>query len=141
MNTSPIYIVVEDTDDEEIIREAFVEAGVHNELRFFSTGEGVLNELRTNKVTPFIIISDVNLPRMDGFELREKILQEASINDKSIPFIFWSTRASEAQIKRAYDLSAHGFFLKGRTFTELKERIHEMVAYWSDSLAPNQKTH
>jgi DNA-binding NarL/FixJ family response regulator len=142
MNTSAIYIVVDDSDDEEIIREAFAEVGVSNELKFFSTGEGVLNELRTTKVPPFIIISDVNLPRMDGFQLREKILQEASINDKSIPFIFWSTSASEAQIKRAYDLSAHGFFLKGRTFAELKERIREMVAYWSDSLAPNsQKTH
>ena len=96
-----------------------------------------MNELNNNSTVPFVIISDVNLPRMSGFELREKVLNESSIRDKSIPFIFWSTSASEAQVKRAYDLSAHGFFLKGRTYNELKNKIQEMVKYWSDSLTPS----
>lgn len=136
MNTNPIYIVDDDSDDEDLVREAFQELGIKNELKFFTTGEGVLHELR-NDVFPFLIISDINLPMMDGFQLREKILTESSLSDKTIPFIFWSTSASDAQVKRAYDLLAHGFFLKGRTFKELKERIREMVSYWSDSLAPH----
>jgi CheY-like chemotaxis protein len=137
MNTNPIYIVDDDKDDEDLIKEAFAELGIKNELRFFSSGEGVLNELNNNSVVPFVIISDVNLPRMTGFELREKVLNESSLKDKSIPFIFWSTSASDAQVKRAYDLSAHGFFLKGRTYNEMKDRIQEMVKYWSDSLTPS----
>ena len=137
MKTNPIYIVDDDKDDEDLIREAFNELGIKNELRFFSSGEGVLNELNNNSTVPFVIISDVNLPRMSGFELREKVLNESSIRDKSIPFIFWTTSASEAQVKRAYDLSAHGFFLKGRTYNELKNKIQEMVKYWSDSLTPS----
>ena len=136
MNTSPIYIVDDDSDDEDLVKEAFEELGITREVKFFRTAEGVLNELK-NDVVPFMILSDVNLPMMDGFQLREKILNETSITDKSIPFIFWSTSASEAQVKRAYDLSAHGFFLKGRSFKELKEKIQEMVKYWSDSLAPH----
>ena len=137
MNTNPIYIVDDDKDDESLIREAFTELGIKNELRFFSTAEGVLYELNNSTVSPFVIISDINLPRMDGFQLREKVLEGAAIKDKSIPFIFWSTSASDAQIKRAYDLAAHGFFLKGRNYKELKERIQEMVKYWSDSLTPS----
>lgn len=137
MNTNPIYIVDDDSDDFDMIREAFEESGVENELKFFTDPELVLDELK-NEVVPFIIISDVNLPKMDGFQLREKILKESTAKDKSIPFIFWSTAASEAQVKKAYDLSAHGFFLKGHTYKELKDKIQEMVAYWSDSLAPKQ---
>lgn len=137
MNTNPIYIVDDDKDDEDLIKEAFIELGITNELRFFSTGEGVLNELNNSSDVPFVIISDINLPRMDGFQLREKVLEGASLKDKSIPFIFWSTSASQAQIKRAYDLAAHGFFLKGRSYNELKERIQEMIKYWSDSLTPS----
>jgi CheY-like chemotaxis protein len=137
MNTNPIYIVDEDKDDEDLIREAFAEHGITNELRFFLTGEGVLYELNQNPVVPFAVISDINLPKMDGFQLREKVLEETSIKDKSIPFIFWSTSASEAQVKRAYDLSADGFFLKGRTYHELKEEIGEMIKYWSDLLTPS----
>jgi CheY-like chemotaxis protein len=137
MNTNPIYIVDDDKDDEDLIREAFTELGITNELKFFSTGEGVLYELNNTEEAPFVIISDINLPRMDGFQLREKVLEGTFIKDKSIPFIFWSTSASDAQIRRAYDLAAHGFFLKGRSYNELKQRIQEMIKYWSDSLTPS----
>jgi CheY-like chemotaxis protein len=138
MNTAPIYIVDDDAEDEDLIKEAFVELGIRNELKFFRSAASILEELKKQAEVPFIIISDVNLPKMDGFQLREKILNDADIADKTIPFIFWSTSASEAQIKKAYDLSVHGFFLKSRTFKELKKQIQEMIAYWSDSLAPQQ---
>lgn len=137
MNTNPIYIVDDDEDDREIITEAVAELGLVNELKFFYTAEAVLNELRKSDIVPFIIISDINLPAMDGFTLREKILSETVMSDKSIPFIFWSTTASEVQVKRAYDLSAHGFFIKGRTFNELKKELGEIISYWSKSLAPH----
>ena len=137
MNNNPIYIVDDDEDDHQIIKEVVAELSLANELKFFYTAEAVLNELRKSDLIPFIIISDINLPGMDGFTLREKILTETSMNDKSIPFIFWSTTASDAQVKRAFDLSAHGFFIKGRTFKELKEELGEIISYWSKSLAPH----
>ena len=136
MNENPIYIVDDDQDDEEIIRDAINDLGLKNKLQFFHTGEELMNQLRTHKIVPFIIISDINLPKMDGFELREKILGDPSITDKTIPFIFWSTTASETQIKKAYDLSAHGFFLKGRSYKDLREGINEIIRYWSRSLSP-----
>ena len=137
MNNNPIYIVDDDEDDQQIIKEVVAELSLANELKFFYTAEAVLNELRKSDLIPFIIISDINLPGMDGFTLREKILTETSMSDKSIPFIFWSTTASDAQVKRAFDLSAHGFFIKGRTFKELKEELGEIISYWSKSLAPH----
>ena len=137
-NAAPIYIIDDDADDDDLIKEAFADLGIPNPLRFFRTPDSLLQALENKEEVPFIIISDVNLPRMDGFELREKVLNESSLRAKSIPYIFWSTSASEAQIKKAYDLSVHGFFLKGRTYEELKKIIQEMVAYWSDSLAPQQ---
>ena len=137
MNNNPIYIVDDDEDDQQIIKEVVAELSLANELKFFYTAEAVLNELRKSDLITFIIISDINLPGMDGFTLREKILTETSMSDKSIPFIFWSTTASDAQVKRAFDLSAHGFFIKGRTFKELKEELGEIISYWSKSLAPH----
>ncbi|HUQ66721.1 MAG TPA: response regulator [Flavitalea sp.] len=136
MNINSIYIVDDDAEDDDLVKEAFNELGIKNEVRFFRTGEEVLNKLRKDAEVPFLIISDVRLSKIDEFELREKILNETSLKDKTVPFIFWSTSVSEAQIIRAYNLSAHGFFLKGRTFQELKQKLSEMVSYWSDSLAP-----
>ncbi|HUQ67596.1 MAG TPA: response regulator [Flavitalea sp.] len=136
MNNNPIYIVDDDQDDEDIIRDAINELGLVNELQFFHTAEELINQLKQEKIVPFIIISDINLPKMDGFELREKIINDISISDKTIPFIFWSTTASDTQIKKAYNLSAHGFFLKGRTYKDIKDGMEEIVRYWSRSLAP-----
>src|SRR5688500_5915856 len=119
MNTNPIYIVDDDIEDQDLIIDAFKELGIKNKLKFFINAEKVLSQLKSDTEIRFLIISDVHLRKMDGFQLREKILTESTVKDKSIPFIFWSTNASEAQIKKAYDLSAHGFFLKGRSFKEL----------------------
>lgn len=136
MNANPIYIVDDDLDDEDILTEVIKELKLTNKLVFFHTADELLEDLRNNPVIPFIIISDINLPKIDGFELRRKILQETQVTDKTVPFIFWSTTASEAQIKKAYDLSAHGFFLKGRSYKEIKDGISEIIKYWSRSLSP-----
>jgi len=135
MTNRPIFIVDDDYEDQEIIIDAFNEIGVKNEVKFFRSAESVIAHMQTSNEIPFIILSDVNLPKMDGFELRAYLLKEES-SEKSIPFIFWSTNASPAQIKKAYDLSAHGFFLKGTSFSDLKTKIKEMVSYWNDSLVP-----
>ena len=138
MKTNPIYIVDDDKDDEDLIEEAIRELGYQNELKFFHSGDEILKELKSNDVVPFIILSDINLPKMDGFKLREKILKESPVADKSIPFIFWSTTASTAQVKKAYDLSAHGFFLKGASFNQLKKERDEIIKYWADALTPGE---
>ena len=45
MNTAPIYIVDDDAEDEDFIRDAFKELCVHNELRFFGSADEILKEL------------------------------------------------------------------------------------------------
>ena len=82
-----------------------------NELKFFHKAEELLRELKNNSIIPFMVICDINLSGMDGFQLREEVLKDGT-SGKSVPFIFWSTSASESQIKKAYDLAAHGFFIK-----------------------------
>src|SRR5215210_7672882 len=136
LHTHPIFIVDDDTDDEDIIRDAMKELGMGNQLKFFHTAEELLNELNHNPVIPFLIICDINLPGMDGFQLREQVLKEGT-SGKSVPYIFWSTTASEVQIKKAYDLSAHGFFLKGKTYKDLKEGLNEIIKYWTLSQTPS----
>ena len=136
MNTNPVFIVDDDTDDHDFIKESWKELGFPNPLLFFTNGEEALNELKVNKTTPFLILCDVNVFPMNGFELRAKLLEDASLTHKSIPFIFWSTYASNEQIKKAYALAAHGFFIKGNTIQELKEELFEMMMYWQKSKQP-----
>src|SRR5690242_11195877 len=112
---TPVIIVDDDQDEHELMKEVWKELGLSYPLISLSTGDQLLNYLQSDEQIPFLIISDINLHPMDGFELREKILEDESSKLKSIPFIFWSGSATEDQIKKAYNLSSHGFFIKAST--------------------------
>lgn len=131
----PIWIIDDDTDDHELIREIFREMKCQHPLCLFSTAEQMLQSLESEQA-PFIIISDLHLPKMNGFELREGMLKTPNNKFHSVPFIFWSTVASEAQVKEAFDLRAHGFFVKERTFAEWKSTLIKIIDYWTSSLLP-----
>jgi CheY-like chemotaxis protein len=136
MNKGPVYIVDDDEDDKEFVKEVWKELGYTNELLFFSNGEAVLRHIKTNQVVPFLILCDVNLPRMNGFELKDRLLETTSLYHKSIPFVFFSTQASEEQVKKAYDLRVNGFFIKQDSIEELKASLATIVEYWQKSQVP-----
>jgi CheY-like chemotaxis protein len=135
MNNSPVFIVDDDHDDREFLEQAWKELGYTNSLKFFDNGEEVLNYLKSNPTVPFLILCDVNLPKMDGFELK-KLIEESFVRQKSIPFVFWSNFAAKAQIQKAYDLSANGFFIKETKFEDIKKSLVEIYQYWQKSKAP-----
>jgi CheY-like chemotaxis protein len=136
MNEHPIYIVDDDLDDNEIITDLWRTLGLPNQLKFFSSGEELISHLKEDDQVPFMIICDVNLPKVDGFQIREILYRDPATRYKTVPFIFWSNSASEQQIKRAYDLGAHGMFIKGDTFAAIKTTFTKIVDYWQSSLKP-----
>lgn len=140
MTTQPIFIVDDDNDDQGFIEEIWSELGYQNELLFFRDGEAVFEYMQQKKNTPFLILCDVNIPRMDGFELKENLLKDPSTNHKSIPFIFWSSQVSQAQTQKAYDLGGNGFFIKESTFKGLKAFLTTIMEYWLKSKTPNDYT-
>lgn len=136
MNRHPIYLVDDDQDDNEIVKEVWESLGLENELIFFDKGEDLINQLKNDDQVPFIIICDLNLPKLNGFEIRERLYQDPETKYKTVPFIFWSNSASEPQIKKAYDLAAHGLFIKGSTMEDIRNTFTRIVQYWQASLKP-----
>jgi CheY-like chemotaxis protein len=136
MNNAPILIVDDDDDDKDILLDVWKELPFQNPLVFFSNADELLDYLKTKKVNPFLILCDVNIPKIDGFELKEKLLKNFDTNYKSIPFVFWSTEVSAAQIQKAYDLGVNGFFVKEANFEDLKQSLIDIVHYWTKSKTP-----
>jgi sigma-B regulation protein RsbU (phosphoserine phosphatase) len=60
--------------------------------------------------SPDLIISDIMMPEMDGFEFREKILNEHHL--KNIPFLFLTAKGSEEDVLRGYDLEITDYVIK-----------------------------
>lgn len=136
MNTAPILIVDGDKDEWEFLQDAWEELEYTNQLIFFSDAEEVTNYLKKEKTIPFLIICDVNLHKMNGFELKKNLLEDNLINYKSIPFVFFSNTATKAQIEKSFDLGSSGFFIKGKNMQEIKNTLIDIVNYWKRSKTP-----
>ena len=72
-----------------------------------------------------VIISDINMPEMDGLELLEELKKDGVL--KAIPVIVISTEGSEKRIRDAYDLGARGFIKKPFLPEEIKKVLYEVI--------------
>lgn len=133
----PIIIIEDDIDDQEILTEVFIELDYKNEIIFFADGEQALEYLTSTAIEPFIIFSDINMPKLNGMELRNKIHENEDLRLKSIPYLFFSTSAEQQNVVDAYSKSIQGFFVKPTKYNEIKETIHTIIKYWSTCVSPN----
>lgn len=133
----PIIIIEDDTDDQEILTEIFKELKYENEIIFFSDGEAALDFLVNTAIEPFIIFSDINMPKLNGVELREKVHNNEDLRIKSIPYLFFTTSAEQKHVVDAYSKSIQGFFVKPAKYEHLKRTIRVIVEYWQECVSPN----
>ena len=126
----PIIIIDDDEDDHYFFKKIFQKLNTLNELIFFSSGHVALDFLKTTEVTPFLVLCDINMPLINGLELRRHMNEDAEFQGKNIPFIFFSTAASRDQVQAAYNLNVQGFFLKGQSFDEIEVTLKSILEYW-----------
>ncbi|MBD2755253.1 response regulator [Spirosoma validum] len=135
--TGPIVCIEDDDDDQHLMSVAIKELQVANELRFFTDGKTALQYLESTPQKPFLILCDINLPLMNGIELRKQLNQNEYLRRKSIPFLFVSTAADPGLVQTAYDETVQGYFKKPVRYSDLKEQIRLILAYWSECLHPD----
>jgi CheY-like chemotaxis protein len=133
----PIIIAEDDIDEREILLQAFNSIGVRNEIKFFDHGQLVLDYLNNTPDKPFIILCDINLPVMNGIELREAINQNEYLRRKSIPFIFLTTYSSPESVNKAYEMAVQGFFVKENTIQAIVQSLRCILEYWTKCKHPN----
>lgn len=138
MNKSgPIIIIEDDGDDRELFARVFKELDYKNEILFFFDGEDALKYLTETTAKPFIIFSDINMPKLNGLQLRNKVYENEELRLKSIPFLFFSTSAEQNHVVEAYSKSVQGFFIKPSSLVEIKETLKIIIEYWLKCVSPD----
>jgi CheY-like chemotaxis protein len=133
----PIIVIEDDPDDQFVLDVVFKKLAYSNEVIYFSDGQQALDYLDRVESIPFLILSDINMPKLDGFALREKLHNDARLKLKCIPYLFFSTAIDQQMVINAYSVSVQGFFIKPNTMTELEETISAILRYWKLCAAPN----
>ena len=133
----PVIIIEDDEDDQEFLKQVFKKLDYPNEVIFFSDGQAALEYLNHPSILPFLILSDINLPKLSGFELRDKLKTDADLAIKCIPYLFFSTAINQKMVIDAYSASAQGFFVKQNSMAALEKTISVIMEYWKMCVAPN----
>jgi len=131
-----VLIADDDPDDRQLTREAFAESKLASDLRFAEDGVEVLEYLgRVGKFAdplsspwPTLLMLDLNMPRMDGREVLERL--KADPKYCSIRVIVMTTSKAEEDILRSYLLSAASYIAKPATFESLVNIVQTLGRYW-----------
>jgi two-component SAPR family response regulator len=124
----PLVLVDDDAEDQELMLLALHALDFKNEIKSFSSAEAALDFLYQSDVNPFMIVSDINMPKMTGLEFKKKIDECEVLRSKCIPFIFVSTSARFVQ--ETCNLDIQGYFDKGNTWATLQETMKVILQYW-----------
>jgi DNA-binding NtrC family response regulator len=135
--TGPIIVIEDDLDDQEALSEIFKNQKYVNEIIFIGDGEKALEYLVNTSIEPFIILSDINMPRLNGMELRNKIHNNEELRLKCIPYLFFTTTANQKAVVDAYSKSIQGFFIKPTKHQHLESTIKKIIEYWQECISPN----
>ncbi len=124
----------DDLDDISLIREAFHEYSHVIDLLTFSDGIQLLNfleQLTPLQPAPCLVILDINMPRLNGKEILEKIRSKNELQE--VPVVLFSTSTLPAEARFARTLNA-GFVSKPLIASQIHQIVDELLAHCSEEV-------
>ena len=134
-NSAPIDVLLVDDSPEDVrlTREALKGSRFRIHLNVATNGEEALAVLRhqgrhANTAQPNLVLLDLNMPRMDGFEMLAVMKQDASL--KSIPVVILTTSDSESDVVRTYELQANAYVTKPAHVDQFESTMKVIENFW-----------
>lgn len=136
--TRPACILLIDDNpmDVELALDAFREAHLTNQIEVAEDGESGLDYLtgqgrytdRARYPVPDIILLDLKMPRVDGFEVLRRIKVMPKL--KRIPVIILTSSREEGDLALSYDVGANSYLVKPVSFSGFVDIVQQIEDYW-----------
>ena len=131
-----ILLVEDDPHDVVLILTAFAELGLEDQIVVVNNGEQAIDFLRARNAFrgrspgyPAVVLLDVKLPLLDGFEVLEQIRSDEAT--KCLPVVVLTASNQERDRQRAYALGANGYVVKNIDFEADTAALHAIAQYWA----------
>lgn len=112
-----VLIIDDDDDDRFFMQQAFLTDSPHTRVHLAASGQQALDLLNSTRYLPDVILLDLNMPIMDGFEVLGHLQQSARC--QSIPVVMLTTSDADEDQQRARRLGATEFITKPTTYRGL----------------------
>jgi CheY-like chemotaxis protein len=132
-----VILLVEDREDDVIlIRRALLQAKIHNPFFVVGDGEQALSYLqglgkyadRAQFPLPDLVLLDLKLPRVDGFEILQWVRSQPAF--KTLRIIVLTSSQDIFDINRAYVLGANSFLVKPSDFQDYNAMMRTLALFW-----------
>lgn len=129
----PILLVEDNPDDVLITKRAFKKGKIRNRLYTVENGIEAVKFLKKQEEykdvpTPALILLDINMPLMNGFQVLEKIKGDEKL--RSIPVIMLTTSERDTDIDKAYALGCNSYIVKPVNFQKFLDVVINAQEYW-----------
>lgn len=131
--TVTLLLVDDDDGDARSVQRAFASARIVNPIVRAIDGVDALDILRgsngrTKLAPPYLLLVDLNMPRMNGIELIDALRHDPDLHS-CIAFVLTTSRRDEDKVA-AYDLNVAGYIVKEHAGQDFQRLIDMMQCYW-----------
>lgn len=124
-------------DDVEHNRSYLRDALKYTRLKIVEAEDGITAYKLTKEIVPDLIIADILMPKMDGFQLLDKIKTDKKL--KHIPVIAYSASVLKDQKERIHNSEFAGLLIKPVKVAELYLELMNFLPYKSTKAAESEK--
>ncbi len=126
MKNRPLIFIDDDVEDLALMKEMAAAIYFPNEVMTFNQPEVALAYLQSMEVSPLFILSDISMPKINGWELRDKMMY-MNPSVLNAPFIFLSSSKTSEELVRAGGLRVWGYYKKPNSLTGMKEVLENIM--------------
>ena len=136
-NSVDILLVEDNINDAELAIRELKKHNMANNLVHLSDGEqalefifahGKYNGERTIEHPPKLVLLDIQMPKVNGIEVLEKIKSDP--RTRAIPVVILTSSKEDPDIKKCYQLGANSYIVKPVNFESFAEAIKNLGFYW-----------
>lgn len=131
-----LLLVEDNPDDEELTLLAFEQSRITNEVVVAHDGVEALDYLfgtgtyagRDLSVMPALILLDLQLPRINGLEVLQRL--RADTRTKFLPVVILTTSNEQKDLMNSYSLGCNSYIRKPVDFQQFMTAVQQLGMYW-----------
>lgn len=129
-------LLIEDDDVDALgVERSFARRSIANNIVRAKDGLEGLEMLQSGQIkAPYIILLDLQMPRMNGLEFLSQVRKDSNLNS-SVIFVLTTSRA-EADILASYENHIAGYFVKDDVGANFSDMIDMLEGYWKIAYLP-----